>query len=415
MNHSTKQTLSSFILTVLCCGILSLYSCQEQATLEIISTPCESGGEPNLHITNSGKALLSWVEYTNDSTDALVYSTLLEAGWSKPKLIAYGRDWFVNWADFPSLVTFGNKEDHLAAHWLQKSAAGTYDYDIKIAQSLDDGENWQPPFLLNQDGIAAEHGFVTMIPTNDNTIFATWLDGRYTKTENDSDGHEHEHGGAMTLRGGFIHSDNTLTGDVELDSRVCDCCQTSAARTSNGVIVAYRDRSEEEIRDISIVRQVGFDWTRPRKLFADNWEIAGCPVNGPKIIADGEKVAIAWFTMANDTARVKVAFSEDAGASFSTAFIVDEGQPLGRVDIAFKGEEVVVSWLEQKNKIAEIRYATFTLKGEKISSKLLVKTSPIRSSGFPIMERYGDQLLFAWTEITDEELETTVVRTALVD
>ena len=415
MNALIERTLSFLSLLLVCFGIFSLHSCQDQVILKMIPTPCESGGEPNLHITNSGKALLSWVEYANDSTDALVYSTLSEGAWSKPNLIAHGNDWFVNWADFPSIVTYGNKEDYIAAHWLQKSAEGTYDYDIKIAQSLDGGKQWQPHFLLNQDGIAAEHGFVTMISTNDNTLFATWLDGRYTKTENDSDGHEHEHGGAMTLRGGFIHSDNTITGDIELDSRVCDCCQTSAARTSNGVIVAYRDRSEDEVRDITIVRQVGFDWTQPRKVFEDNWEIAGCPVNGPKIIAEEDKVAIAWFTMANDTAQVKVAFSEDAGASFSTPFRVDEEQPLGRVDIAFKGEDVVVSWLEQKNKKAEIRYATFTLKGEKKSSNLLVKTSPARSSGFPIMERYGDQLLFAWTEITDEESETTIVRTALVD
>ena len=410
MNNSKLQTLLSFYLCLLC-----IYSCQNQPALKTIPTPCQSGGEPNLHITKSGKAILSWVEYTNDTTDALVYSTLLEEGWSKPNLVAYGNDWFVNWADFPSIVTYGNKEEHIAAHWLQKSAGGTYDYDIKIAQSLDGGAQWQPHFLLNQDGIAAEHGFVTMIPTNDTTLFATWLDGRYTKTEDGSDGHEHEHGGAMTLRGGFIHADNTLTGDIELDNRVCDCCQTSAAYTSNGVIVAYRDRSEEEVRDITIVRQVGLDWTRPRKVFADNWEIAGCPVNGPKIIADGDKVAIAWFTMANDMAQVKVAFSEDAGATFSAPVRVDEGRPLGRVDIAFRGTEVVVSWLEQKNKIGEIRYVSLTLKGEKKSSNILVKTSPSRSSGFPIMEQYGDQLLFAWTEITDEELETTIVRTALVE
>ena len=394
-----------------------LSSCQneQKAAIQFIPTKCVSGGEPNLHITDSGEAFLTWVEYTNDTTDALVFSKLVDNKWTEPQLIAYGADWFVNWADFPSLATYKGQDDLLLAHWLQKSDNGTYDYDVRLSQSLDGGQNWQPSFVLNQDGIAAEHGFVSLVPFTRNTIFATWLDGRYTKTENDSDGHEHGHGGAMTLRGAFVHPDNSLTEDVELDNKVCDCCQTSAAITENGMIVAYRDRLEGEIRDISVVRQVGQDWTQPRRVFEDNWEITGCPVNGPKIIADGKKVAIAWYTMAHDTAKVKVAFSEDAGATFSTPIRIDEGKPLGRVDIAFAGDNVVASWLEQKANHAEIRLVQVNAAGIAAPSRLISKTSAARSSGFPIMEQYKDQLLFAWTEITDIEEETTVVRSAIVE
>jgi len=391
-----------------------LFSCESQpAGIQFVDTPCEIGGEPNLHISTSGKAMLSWVEYANDSTDALVYSTLTDNNWSDPQIVSYGQDWFVNWADFPSLVSYPD-QNILTAHWLQKSATGTYDYDVRIAQSIDDGKTWQPSFVLNQDGIAAEHGFVSLLPVAKESIFATWLDGRYTKTENDSDGHEHGHGGAMTLRAAYIHSDNTISKDIELDNKVCDCCQTSAALTANGVIVAYRDRLEGEIRDISIVRQVGFDWTQPRRVFEDNWEIAGCPVNGPKIIAKGEQVAIAWFTMAQDTAKVKVAFSNNAGSTFSPPIRIDNGNPLGRVDIAFVKEGVVVSWLENKDKWAEIRLQKVSPSGKMGKHKLVTKTSPSRASGFPILERLDDQLLLAWTEVTDEEEETTTVKTALV-
>ena len=379
----------------------------------MIETPCEVGGEPNLHISSSGTPILSWVEYVNDSTDALVHSSLVNNVWTTPQAIAEGQNWFVNWADFPSLVSYPQQEV-LAAHWLQKSATGTYDYDVRMVQSYDGGKTWGKSFVLNQDGIAAEHGFVSLLPISKQSLFATWLDGRYTKTENDSDGHEHGHGGAMTLRAAFVHPDNTISNDIELDSKVCDCCQTSAALTSNGVIVAYRDRLEGEIRDISIIRQVGFDWTQPRRLFEDNWEIAGCPVNGPKIIADGDKVAIAWFTMAQDTAKVKVAFSNNAGATFSEPIRVDEGNPLGRVNIAFGTEGAVVSWLENKKQWAAIKLQKVTTAGKVGASKRLTKTSPSRASGFPILEKWNDQFLVAWTEIVDEEEERTTVRTALI-
>ncbi len=409
---STHHSSSLVYCTLL--SVLLFVACDSQTTgIQFLDTPCELGGEPNLHISSSGKAILSWVEYTNDSTDALVHASLTNDTWSTPQIVSHGQDWFVNWADFPSLTSYP-QQDVLAAHWLQKSSVGTYDYDVRLVQSYDGGKTWGKSFVLNQDGIAAEHGFVSLLPISKQSLFATWLDGRYTKTENDSDGHEHGHGGAMTLRAAFVHPDNTISQDVELDSKVCDCCQTSAALTSNGVIIAYRDRLEGEIRDISIIRQVGFDWTQPRRVFEDNWEIAGCPVNGPTIIAEGEKVAIAWFTIAQDTAKVKVAFSTDAGATFSEPIRIDEGNPLGRVDIEFAEEGVVVSWLENKEEWAEIKLQKVDNTGKIGESKLLTKTSPSRASGFPILEKWNNQFLVAWTEILDEEKETTKVRTALV-
>jgi len=164
------------------CLLLILTSCHTNNAIQEINTPCKLGGAPNLHVSKDGQAFLSWVEYLNDTTDVLAFATLTDKEWSPPKIIAKGSNWFVNWADFPSIVSFNGYSHHLAAHWLQKSAVGTYDYDVKIAQSLDGGTKWQLPFTPHTDGIAAEHGFVSMLPIGQDQIFATWLDGRYTKT-----------------------------------------------------------------------------------------------------------------------------------------------------------------------------------------------------------------------------------------
>ena len=394
-----------------------LVACQKDKAIQELSTPCELGGEPNLHVSNNGTVFLSWVEYLNDTTDVLAFSTLESEAWSAPKIIAQGDNWFVNWADFPSLVAQKDNNQYLAAHWLQKSDNGTYDYDVHIAQSLDGGKKWRESFIPHTDGISAEHGFVSMLPVNGHKIFATWLDGRFTKTENDSDGHDHEgQGGAMTLRGAFFDIKGKLSGEIELDNRVCDCCSTAAALTKNGVIVAYRDRSDEEIRDISIVRQIGEDWTRPRTLYPDNWEIAGCPVNGPKIIADGNNnVAVAWYTMAHKKPKVMVSISSDAGANFGTPIQLDEGNPLGRVDLVFLNNQLVVSWLEKiVDDKAAIRLVKINLEGVIERRMTLSQTNTSRSSGFPIMECLDNQLIMAWTEVLDEH-ENTSIRTALIN
>ena len=122
---------------------------------------------------------------------------------------------------------------------------------------------------------------------------------------------EHEAGGAMTLRSAIVNGKGIISQRTELDNRVCDCCQTSATMTTNGPVVVYRDRSEEEVRDISIVRNVNAKWTQPQTVGLDNWKIAACPVNGPSVDAIDNTVAVAWFTVTKGIGDVRVVFSQD--------------------------------------------------------------------------------------------------------
>lgn len=398
---------------------IALFSCKNTDSvanpkITDLSVLCKYGGEPNLQVTSSGKALLSWVEYLNDTTDALVFSRLEDGRWGPPKTIATGSNWFVNWADFPSLTAYADDEKSLAAHWLQMSAKGTYDYDVRVAQSADGGKTWGESFILHKDSVPAEHGFVSMMPLPDGRIFASWLDGRFTKTdkaESHENGHEHGHGGPMTLRCAVFDKTGQLTEEAELDNRVCDCCQTAAAFTSNGPIVAYRDRSEEEYRDIYYVRWLDKGmWSPPAPVFKDKWHTTSCPVNGPAIAAMDKTVAIAWFTAANEKPEVKIAFSKDAGDTFDTPIHLDNGKPEGRVDvILLSKDKAMVVWLENVEGDAEIRAIEVPSEGKLGEPILIAKTDASRQSGFPRIERVGDKVLFAWTEVVGEE---TRVRSA---
>lgn len=379
---------------------------EENAKIAFLSFPSNvNSGEPFLFTDKDSTVYLSWIE-KNETGALFKFSSLKNDQWSDPIAIASGKTWFVNWADYPMIATNGTK---FIAHFLDRSGEGKYSYDVKMTTSSDKGRSWLDPRVLNEDKKEAEHGFVTLLPYGDN-FFVTWLDGRNTAMEG-TEHHEGSHGGhhgAMSLRAAIIDLMGNKINEWELDNKTCDCCQTSAAITSNGPVVVYRDRSDEEIRDMSIVRLIDGQWTNPQSIHHDNWKIAGCPVNGPRVVAEGNNVAAAWFSAASDTSRVNVIFSKDGGATFGKPIRMDEGNAIGRVDIVMLDEmNAMVSWMEG----TQIKIAKVNLDGTKEPSMTIGSSSESRSSGFPQMTKSGNKLIFAWTD--DKEKNIKVAKLSL--
>jgi hypothetical protein len=186
--------------------------------------------------------------------------------------------------------------------------------------------------------------------------------------------------------------------ETVVDSRVCECCQTGMAALEGGsFLAAYRDRSSEEIRDISYVRFASGRWTEPRALNDDGWELAGCPVNGPQVAAKGSRVAVAWFTASKDEPRVQVVLSEDGGQTFGKPVRVDGGNALGRVDVELLDGEAVVTWLARGDAGGEILARRVSVEGEASEIGLLARTGVDRASGFPRIAAFQGSLYIAWT------------------
>lgn len=376
---------------------------------ESVSPTSGDSREPELNTTHDDRLILSWVEKIGDKRYALRNAIRDEREWSESKTVAEGENWFVNWADFPSVVAL--RDGSLAAHWLVKSGSGTYAYNVNVSQSRDGGKTWSEPLVPHRDNTQTEHGFVSLIPLMDGRLGAVWLDGRNMKDMNASDDHASA-AESMTLRYAVLDADGNLSDEVQLDERVCECCQTSAAITGEGPIVVYRDRSQSEVRDIYFVREINGTWTAPKTLHADNWLINGCPVNGPSIAADGASVVVAWFTSAEDRPHVKVAFSQDAGATFSQPIVVDDGENVGRVDVLLLPDgSALVCWLGGNVEGGAIKVRRVRADGSLGPPAVIAQTDISRSSGFPRMARLGDQVHFAWTEFG----KPSRVRTAVTD
>ncbi len=357
----------------------------------MISSPAsESCAEPYLVSSPNGIVYLSWIEKKGKES-TLKFSALSNDQWSDPITIASGNNWFVNWADYPVIATDGN--NNFLAHFLEKSDTAKFTYDVRLTSSSDSGKSWTNSRMLHDDGKKAEHGFVSIIPFND-LFFVTWLDGRKTASEQSLGGHDGHHG-EMTLRAAFIDKNGNKTNEWELDGRICDCCQTTAAITNGEPVVVYRDRSDDEIRDMSIVRYVNESWTSPKTIHADNWQIKACPVNGPRADAMGNNLAIAWFSMKDKKGEVKIVFSDDGGVTFKQVIRIDENKPIGRVDIVMiDSAKAIVSWMEGSS----IKAAKVHADGTKESSIMIAHSSDKRSSGFPQMAKAGNKIIFAWTD-----------------
>ncbi|CAN5427903.1 hypothetical protein BH09BAC3_BH09BAC3_06700 [soil metagenome] len=394
--------MNKLLVTVL--GIVLFTGCgvkeKQNATglfLKTLISPAKApSGEPYLFTDEKGTVYLSWIE-RDEKKSILKYSLLAEDQWSKPALIDSGNNWFVNWADFPMLATNGHE---FVAHYLEANEENNHAYDIKLTASQD-GQVWETAEILHDDGKQAEHGFVSLLPYGEN-FFVAWLDGRNASME----GHD-GHRGEMSLRAAMLDKSGKKINEWELDSRVCDCCQTSAAISVNGPVVVYRDRSDEEIRDMAIVRLIDGQWTKPKTIHADNWKIAGCPVNGPRVAAQGNKIAMAWFSMPEGKGQVSIIFSSDGGESFGQPIHVEEGNAIGRVDVVMLGEgEAVVSWMEGST----IKAAKVTSDGVKYTSLTIASSSDSRSSGFPQMTRSDDRLIFAWTDDKDKTIKVASMK-----
>lgn len=371
---------------------------EKTAELQSMESPVDSvSAEPYLFTDKNGIVYLSWV--TKDAQNStLKYSTLNNGTWSSPSVIASGNNWFVNWADYPLIASDGS--NNLVSHFLEKSEKGKYTYDVKVITSSDQGKSWSQPAILHDDGKKAEHGFVSIVPYGEN-YFISWLDGRNAAMEG-GDGHDGGHQGQMTIRGAIVDKSGKKINEWELDNRVCDCCQTSAAIAANGPVVVYRDRSDSEIRDISIVRFVNGQWTEPKTIIADNWKIEGCPVNGPRIAASGNNLAVAWFSSPKKNAQVNVTFSADGGATFFNPVKVNDDKPIGRVDIELLNEKTaMVSWMES----SVIKAARIYSDGRKDSSIVIASTTESRSSGFPQMTKAADKIIFAWTDDKEKKIK----------
>lgn len=320
-------------------------------------------------------------------------------------LIAEGKNWFVNWADTPSLTVLDNGD--WVAFWLERNDVENPEgYDIRLVRSTDRGKSWSTPLSPHRDNTKTQHGFVSMIADGEDRVLISWLDGRRTaraeKSAAEHDAHDHEIE-PMTLRSAVVNRAGELSDEFEIDERTCSCCQTDMSRWGQTSVIAYRDRSQDEIRDISIAQKSSAGWSLPRRVYDDNWRIEGCPVNGPAITSNGAQTLVFWPTLVEEQMTLRYVLA-DSPEKLAAKPVMHELRlpvmPSGRVDAVPWKDGFSLIWVSRARDRPAVEHAQVHPSGKLEFGKPIAEPALRgRTTGFPRAASDGKSMIVVWPEL----------------
>lgn len=356
---------------------------------------------PSLSATPDGKVILSWLE---PAVSAQVFRFAVWDGktWSTPQTIVRRADFDVYAEAPPSVLRLSNGA--LLSLWGQKiKTGGKWDGSYLFSSaSNDSGKDWSAPIRVHSDASPSEHSFSSIIPMGGGRAALIWLDARDYETKK-----------RYRLMSATMDSNGAVSNEKTVDEDTCTCCPTALVKTTAGALAAYRGHNPDEIRDIKVTRLSGGNWVAPHTVHNDEWKITGCPVNGPALASNGTRVAIVWFTGADDKPEVKFAMSQDQGSTFHSPITLDapEGDnlPVGHVAVSLLDDASAIAiWLHRGSSGTEIV-------GERISnSGRLGGTFTIASGGdsglgYPRVQRLGNQLVVSWSGKAGRDVKTSLI------
>ena len=362
--------------------------------METVANPSGAASlQAHWSAASDGSALLSWLEKSNDGSLALKYAMRRAGQWSEPRTIVANRQFFRQPAESPSVISFA--DGGLLAEWVE-IPPGSGEAEYLYVSASRDGIRWTAPVMAHQDRSPVQHALVSMVASGDREASVVWLEA--LKGED----------APSALKHTVVNSDGKVVKEESLDSDVCTCCPTSIVRTAKGLLVAYRDHSPQDIRDIAVVRFENGRWLPSRILNPDKWEINACPVNGAAAAAKENRVAIAWYTEAQDTPRSQLIFSTDAGATFGKPVRVTAGNSFGHVSVALNDQGgAYVSWLEEGKGAEGVSLLVREVAAAGAPGPITQVAQGSRQNiGYPRLVQAGGESLIAWGNSGTTKIQT---------
>ncbi len=345
--------------------------------------PSNAGGlQASWSIAADGSPLLSWIEtQPKEGLYTLKYAVRKGGQWSEARTVVANRKFFRHPAELPEVIAL--PDGTLFAHWIE-TPGDDPDAEFVYVSTSHDGVKWTTPVLAHKDRSMVQHGLASVVASGDHEASVIWLEA--LKGED----------GPVSLKRTVVNSDGKVMMEESIDNDVCACCPTSIVKTAHGLLIAYRDHTPQDIRDIATVRFENGKWTASKNLNPDNWKINACPTNAAAAAAKGDRVAISWFTGAGAMPHVQMVFSTDDGVTFGKPVLVSTGHAFGYTAIALDDQGgAYVSWLEQSAKGAKILVRQVSSAG--VAGPVTQVAEGGRSTlGYPRIIHAGNETWIAW-------------------
>lgn len=369
-------------IQALIAALLALPAFGQTFTSAPLANPAGAGSlQPNWSTGPDGSAVFSWIEPAKDGSFSLKYAVRKAGAWTPASTVAAHRHFFHHPAEMPEVLALPN--GHWMAHWVEAPEGGDDAEYVYVSSSVD-GKTWTMPLQAHHDHSAVQHGLASMIANADGGASIFWLEA--LKGED----------APVSLKRTIVDATGKEIREEAIDTDVCGCCPTAVAKTSKGLLVAYRDHSKEDIRDIAVTRLENGKWSPGKIVSADNWEINACPTNAAAVAAKGDHVAVAWFTGAQDMPRELMAFSNDSGSTFTKPVTLSNGHAFGYTAMALDEDGgAIVSWLEQSPEGARVLVRRVTPAG--VAGALVeVAKGGKMALGYPKVFHSGSDTFVAW-------------------
>ena len=259
---------------------------------------------------------LAWAASTDTGTDIFT-ATSTDGG------VSFGSPVRVNHAEGqananveqPPRVAFTSERAtrQIVVLWSARGEGGTL---LLTARSNDEGRTFAAAEPVPGSNAAGNRGWESLTVDSNGRPLVMWLDHRDTAmTAADHSAHQHGGAGAPTETDGAARAQRSqlfvggLDGSVEargVTRGVCYCCKTALAAGADGVVyAAWRHVYAGNFRDIAFAMSSdgGRSFTEPVRVSEDEWQIDGCPENGPALAVDGKRVYVIWPTLVRDGER----------------------------------------------------------------------------------------------------------------
>jgi hypothetical protein len=357
----------------------------------LIASPAEPYSRaPQLARSPGGAVALVWAETAPDSAAQIRLSwfNAQNNSWSAAVTVATGKNIVSNADNTPQAAV--SRSGEIAVLWYEAEPASQNAADnahgsepsslAMVSFSKNRGQTWSAPTRLTQESRSQE--FASLAALSDERFLAVWLDGRQSEPGAKSD---LAHPPSQALYGREIGTASRTTADVLLDGRVCDCCPTGLVSFEDGTALAvYRDRGDDEIRDIASVSYHDNRWSSPVPLSHDGWKIAGCPVNGPALASSGPHVCVAWFSAPTGQPQVLASTSTSAGSPFLMPLRIDDRAALGKTAVAVLGDGTsFVCWIETAGADAVVMLRRIDAQGDRSVPVRLATLTGSAKRGIP--------------------------------
>lgn len=273
-----------------------------------------------------------------------------------------------------ALTPLRNHAPAITVVWTTKQSDGTR---LVTTQSIDGGRTFATPTVVAGGPNAPGNRGWQAIASTGTGVVAVWLDHRDTAGHGDHAMHQHgtnkesEADADPTARAQlsklwFARVDDATTAKP-VASGVCYCCKTTIATGSSGTIyAAWRHVYPGSRRDIALAtsRDGGRTFSEPIRVSQDDWQIDGCPENGPSLAVDSRgRIHLVWPTLTRDSGRDTLALfyttSSDGHAFSRRQRIPITTAAAYHPQLVVQGDgRLLVAWDELQNGARRIRMAS---------------------------------------------------------